>query len=301
MTVLLDTGSVWIQIGDSTFQNPDPDAVCDTTNRFNPEQSSSIKITSATMKQQYIYMDNPMYGTISYETITLENIAYSGMMFGLMQKCTNGATVGLAYGDNTNDCKKSTDGTCHSFRDNAYKANLIPENMFALAYDKSTMTGNFYLGGFDADIVGTRAPQWCNVVKGQWNWKCQLSTVSGVTIVSPGTILFDSGTNNVSFPGNSKDSVLSEFGGVGCTSSGGFTTCPCNSSTVFKPISLNVSGIDLAIPPNSLLYSKTTKSCKFYFSFGSDNVMVVGGGFYFTYHTIFDRTNSKIGFVSYNK
>ncbi|KAG8735801.1 Type I transmembrane sorting receptor [Ceratobasidium sp. 414] len=291
-----DTGSadLWIPSSSCTSSG------CSPHNKYSSSKSSTSSKKSGTFSISY-GDGSTASGPIYSDTVTVSGLSVTGQYFSPVTSESSSFSsdpsdgiMGLAF-------SSISSLGAPTFIENLYSQGKISSPTFGF---RLTSSGSeLYLGGADtAKYTGTITYA---SLTSQTYWLTSGSAGAGSTTAYTGAMIIDSGTTLIVGPTSSVSSFWSKIGGKACSTSvcgtTGYYTFPCASP---PNVFFTFNGRQFPVSTNDINLGSTDSSgttCVGAIVGTSgvpDNAWIVGDTFMKNVYTIFDETNSRVGFAT---
>jgi len=262
------------------------------------------------------YGSGSFSGTEYTDTVTVGSATVTSQSIGVASSSTGFSGVDGIFGVGPVDLTEDTVSgvsTVPTFLDNLYSAGTISTEVLGVSFapesgsDDDDANGELTLGGTDSSkytgSITYTAKSTSSSVGPYWGVAVSAITY-GTTSLGSGSGIVDTGTTLIYIPTSAYTKFLSASGGKTDSTTGlaKFTTKPTGT------FSFTIGGTKFALTPAQYLvptaqYSNFGISGSSYYSWindgGSSGVdFIIGQKFLENYYSVFDTTNSRIGFAT---
>ncbi|TVY51688.1 Polyporopepsin [Lachnellula cervina] len=279
------------------------------------EKTSTGKSTGDSVSVSY--GSGSFSGTEYTDTVSFGGLSVSSQSIGAASTSSGFTSVdgiiGFGPVDLTEGTVSNTD-TVPTFLDNLYKAGSIDTNVLGVYFspesgsDSDDANGELTLGGTDSSKYTGSLTYHSKLTSGDaseyWGISIASFTYGSTTLASSASGIVDTGTTLIYIPTSAYNKFLSAAGGATDSSSGlaRFSTKPTSNFTIkFGTTSYALTPAQYLVPTAQYSYYGLT-SGKYYAWIndgGSSGVnVIIGQKFLENYYSVFDTTNSRIGFAT---
>lgn len=279
------------------------------------EKTSTGKSTGDSVSVSY--GSGSFSGTEYTDTVSFGGLSVSSQSIGAASTSSGFTSVdgiiGFGPVDLTEGTVSNTD-TVPTFLDNLYKAGSIDTNVLGVYFspesgsDSDDANGELTLGGTDSSKYTGSLTYHSKLTSGDaseyWGISIASFTYGSTTLASSASGIVDTGTTLIYIPTSAYNKFLSAAGGATDSSSGlaRFSTKPTSNFTIkFGTTSYTLTPAQYLVPTAQYSYYGLT-SGKYYAWIndgGSSGVnVIIGQKFLENYYSVFDTTNSRIGFAT---
>jgi len=221
--------------------------------------------------------------------------------------------IGFGPVDLTSDTVSNVD-TVPTFMDNLYSAGSITKQVLGVYFTKESgsdtddTNGELTLGGTDSDKYTDSITYFDTLTSGDaadyWGIKIAGFTYGSTTLASSASGIVDTGTTLIYIPTSAYDKFLSAADGSTDSSSGlaEFSTKPTDDFVItFGSTTFTLTPKQYLVPTAQYTYyGLTTGKYYAWINDGGDSGVdtIIGQKFLENYYSVFDTTNSRIGFAT---
>ncbi|TVY87372.1 Polyporopepsin [Lachnellula willkommii] len=279
------------------------------------EKTSTGKSTGGTVSVSY--GSGSFSGKEYTDTVKFGGLSVSGQSIGAASTSSGFTSVdgiiGFGPVDLTEDTVSTAD-TVPTFLDNLYSQGSISTNVLGVSFkpesgsDEDDTNGELTLGGTDSSKYTGSITYHSKLTSGDaseyWGISIASFTYGSETLSSGASGIVDTGTTLIYIPTSGYDKFLSATGGSTDSSSGlaKFSTKPTSNFVIkFGSTSYTLTPAQYLVPTAQYSYYGLT-SGKYYawINDGGDSGVdtIIGQKFLENYYSVFDTTNSRIGFAT---
>nr|ABS76468.1 progastricsin [Dicentrarchus labrax] len=302
--VLFDAGSanLWV---DSVYCNTQ---ACNTHKKFNPQQSSTFSAKGQTF---YLpYGAGSLYGTFGYDTVTVAGIVIPNQEIGLSTNepgqnfvvAKFDGILGLSY-------PSISAGGETPVMDSMISQNLLSANIFAFYLSRNGQQGSVLTFGEVDNSLYQGQIYWTPVTsETYWQIGVEGFQINGqdTGLCSQGCqSVVDTGTSSLTAPQQILGTIMQAIGAQ--QSQYGAYMVDCSQVNNLPTLSFVISGVALPLPPSAYIkqqYQNGYQYClvDIYPTYlpprNGQPLWIFGDVFLREYYSIYDRTNSRVGFAT---
>ncbi|KAM7412030.1 hypothetical protein PAMA_021820 [Pampus argenteus] len=291
-TVIFDTGSSNLWVPSVYCTSP----ACENHNKFNPQQSSTLKWNGQSLT--IWYGTGSMTGYLASDTVEVGGISVANQVFGLSRTEAPFETympadgiLGLAYQS------ISADNVVPVF-DNMVKQGLVSQAMFSVYLSSNEQQGSeVVFGGLDSSHY-TGDITWIPLSsESYYQIKMDSVTINGQTVACSGgcQAIIDTGTSLIVGPTTDINNMNTRVGATTTTNQNGEAVVNCQNIQSMPDITFTLNGNAFTVPASAYV-TQSSDSC--YTGFGqegTDQLWILGDVFIREYYAIFDTESQRIG------
>ncbi|KAF4955905.1 hypothetical protein FSARC_11720 [Fusarium sarcochroum] len=263
------------------------------------------------------YGSGSFSGTMYRDRVTFGNLTVASQSIGAANRTFGFSGVDGIIGFGPVDLTQNTvsnANTVPTFMDNLYSQGSIPSQVLGVSFrpesggDVDDTNGELTLGGTDSSKYSGPIRYFPTLTSGPaapyWGIAIASFTYGSTTLATSGSGIVDTGTTLIYIPTTAYRRFLSATGGRTDTSSGlaMFTRMPTSNFGIkFGSTTYNLRPAQYLVP--TAQYSNFGLTPGRYYSWisdgGSSGVnIIIGQKFLENYYSVFDTTNSRIGFAT---
>jgi len=303
-----------VDIGGTTYQ-----LIVDTgsSNTWCGAQSSCSTGTSTGESVSVSYGSGSFSGTEYTDTVEFAGLTVSSQSIGAASSSTGftdvDGIIGFGPVDLTEDTVSGADSV-PTFMDNLYSQGSISTEVLGVSFrpesgsDTDDSNGELTLGGTDSSKYSGSITYFSTLTSGDaasyWGISIASFTYGSKTLASSASGIVDTGTTLIYIPTSAYNKFLSDASGTTDSSSGlaSFTTEPTSNFGIkFGSTTYTLTPSQYLVPTAQYSYYGLTSGT--YYSWISDGGSsgvntIIGQKFLENYYSVFDTTNSRIGFAT---